>query len=85
MVTGLDIGDGGPDSLHDTSRLMTEDRRRADRVPVLQVVKIAVTQTGRRNVDNDFSGPGTVELNIFDCQRLPNRPHHRGFHETGRP
>ena len=38
-----------------------------------------------RFIDNDFSGPGTVELNIFDCQRLPNRPHYRGFHKTGRP
>jgi hypothetical protein len=80
MVTRLDVAHLGADLLHDPGRLVPEHGRHGVEVGAGLEVEVAVTDAGCRRADQYLPGPGLVDLDVLDLERLPDLTQDRGLH-----
>lgn len=75
MVTGLHVGDTLANRLHNTSTLVSQDDGEST-LWVLsgQCVGICVADTGVVNLDADFVGFGSSNLDVLDAEVLASLP-----------
>ncbi|HVM52795.1 MAG TPA: alcohol dehydrogenase catalytic domain-containing protein, partial [Acidimicrobiales bacterium] len=66
VVTGLDVGDVGPDRLDDAGRLVAEHGGRRIRVLALHEVQVGVAAPGRGGLDEHLPWAGLVDLHVVD-------------------
>ena len=71
MVARLHRGDAGPDFANDAGALMAEDRGEDSlAVEAVQRVGIGVADSGRLDLDQDFTGLGALQIEFDDFKRL---------------
>jgi hypothetical protein len=81
MIAALQLGDLGPDRLHDSGRLVPEDGRRRKRIVAVDEVKIAVTDTRGDRAHQDLAPQRPVDVDVLDRERLLRTVEHGSFHE----
>ena len=80
MIAGLDIGDVGADLLDDTGEFVAEHRRQRVRIEPFHEMQVGVTEPGDRGADQDLAGPGLLQADVLDHQRLVDFMQDGGLH-----
>src|SRR5207237_1223940 len=79
VIAGGDRRHVRTDLAHDPGALVTEDHGRSHRPVAARGMQIAVTDAGRLDFDEHFTGAGRVELRRLDRERLALLPQDRGL------
>ena len=79
-VAGRDVGDVGPDGLHDPGRLVAEQEREVVVDAALPVVQVGVAHPAGLHLDQRLARAGIGHVDDLDRHRLLDGPGHHRTH-----
>src|SRR5262249_35617922 len=74
VVSRLNLGDAGPRSPHNSSALVPKHQRSFGRPIAARRMQIAVADSSRLYLDQNFTGARRFEFSLFHRKRLPLFP-----------